>query len=280
MKWLKNNKKQVKLSLKQQQSKKLAELGDRLKASRQERGASLEEMVMLSKIPLRLLQAIEEGNLDDLPESVYIQGLIRQYADTLGFNGVDFARSFPIGNQRGTVPSQAKNQSITPLIPLRNQSINLLRPVHLYLLYIFIIVCSVSSLSYLLNNPILSDSNQEQGQGQGTALKINSNQLNYQPSTNLEPISNNSNPTNNNQSVHIGVTLKASSWIRVVADGKTEFEGVLPEGTQRTWKAQEEVTLKTDNAGSVFMSVNQEEAQLMGEPGKEREIKIGAKPNR
>ncbi|GAX36082.1 helix-turn-helix domain-containing protein [Nodularia sp. NIES-3585] len=266
MKWLKSKEKeQTKLSLKQQQSEKLAELGARLWASRQERAASLEEMVVLTKIPRRLLQAIEEGKLDDLPEPVYIQGLIRQFAEALGFNGVEFASNFPLGSQPVSLPPTEKIQSIS-----------LLRPLHLYLLYIFVIVCSVSSLSQFLNNTALSDSNQEPRRE--TVLKPEPNDLNSQPSSNLPPISNSLNRINTNQSVHIGVTLQASSWIRVVADGKTEFEGVLPEGTQRTWKAQEQLTVKTDNAGSVLMSVNQQAAQRMGEPGKEREIRIAAKP--
>ncbi|MDB9302954.1 helix-turn-helix domain-containing protein [Nodularia spumigena] len=279
MKWLKSkHKKQPKLSLKQQQSQKLAELGALLSASRQERGSSLEEMVILTKIPLRLLQAIEEGKLDDLPEPVYIQGLIRQFADALGFNGVEFAKSFPLGYQPVSLPPNAKNKSVPPpLRPQRHYSIGLLRPFHLYLLYIFVIVCSVSSLSQLLNNTALSDSNQQPGQK--TALNPDSNQLNSPLSGKLQPVSDTSNTTNSSESVHIGVTLKASSWIRIVADGKTEFEGVLPKGTQRTWKAQQELTVKTNNAGSVLMSVNQQEAQRMGEPGKVREIKIGAKPS-
>ncbi|HYW21652.1 MAG TPA: RodZ domain-containing protein [Nodularia sp. (in: cyanobacteria)] len=277
MKWLKSKeKKQGKLSLKEQQAKTLAELGDRLSASRQERGLSLEHMVGLTKIPMKLLQAIEEGKLDDLPEPVYVKGLIRQFADALNFNGVDFASSFPLGYQPVNSRITKKKHSMSVLRPLQTQSISLLRPVHLYFLYIFVIVCSVSSLSHLLNNNGLSNSNQQAGLE--TVLTPEPNQLNSQSAIKLQPISDNFYSTNSSKSVHIGVTLKASSWIRVVADGKTEFEGILPEGTQRTWKAQEEVTVKTDNAGSVFMSVNQQKAQIMGEPGKEREIKIAAKP--
>jgi cytoskeletal protein RodZ len=81
------------------------------------------------------------------------------------------------------------------------------------------------------------------------------------------------------QSVQIGVTLKASSWISVVTDGKTAFEGVLPEGSSRIWKATEQLKVKTDNAGGVLMSVNQQEAKEMGEVGKTQEIMIGAKLN-
>jgi hypothetical protein len=76
MKWLKTkDNQQPTLSVEQQRSEKLAQMGAQLWASRQEQGLSLEEMVVMTRIPRRLLQAIEEGNLNDLPEPIYIQGL-------------------------------------------------------------------------------------------------------------------------------------------------------------------------------------------------------------
>jgi cytoskeletal protein RodZ len=269
MKWLKSKQQeQPTLSLKEQQAKKLAELGARLCASRQERASSLEQMAVVTKIPRRLLEAIEQGKLDDLPEPVYIQGLIRQFADALGFNGTEFASSFPIGQKAVKFKPTTKKHATSVLRPRRIYFLGLLRPVHLYLLYIFVIVCSVSSLSNALNNNAFSTSNSQP----------EPNTLNSPSSANLTPVSDTLNHTKNQESVHIGVTLKASSWIRVVADGKVEFEGVLPKGTQRTWKAQEELTVKTDNGGSVLMSVNQQAAQQMGEPGKHKEIRIGSRP--
>jgi cytoskeletal protein RodZ len=79
------------------------------------------------------------------------------------------------------------------------------------------------------------------------------------------------------ETVEIGVTLQSSSWILIVADGKTEFEGVLPKGSHRKWKAAEELTVKTDNAGGVLMSVNQQQPKQMGQPGKFQEVRIASK---
>lgn len=261
MKWLKkNDDQQPKLSVEQQRAEKLAEMGAQLWASRQEQGLSLEEVVALTRIPKRLLQAIEEGNLDDLPEPIYIQGLVRQFADALGFKGAEFASSFPIA-------SVQVNQPLT----LETKPISQLRPIHLYLLYIFVIVCSVSGLSQLLNNASLQASNsQSQPKSQTQHL--------IQPVSNQPQKPTEAKPVKDGQPVQIGVTLKASSWIRVVADGKTQFEGTLPEGSHRTWKAQEQLTVKTDNAGGVMMSVNEQKAEKMGELGKVEEIRIAAKP--
>ncbi|MEJ1931333.1 RodZ family helix-turn-helix domain-containing protein [Nostoc sp. NIES-2111] len=262
MKWLKRKQDdQPQLSLEQQRAEKLAELGAQLWTSRQEKGLSLEEMVAMTKIPKRLLQAIEEGNINDLPEPIYIQGLIRQFADALGFNGVEFSSQFPV------VSVQKKLQPVG-----ESKSIRLLRPFHLYLLYIFVIICSISSLSQLLNNAALKADNESTPSiEQETVVDSQQKPIKSEPVSDLTK-------DKNNQFVQVGVTLKASSWIRVVADGKTQFEGTLPEGTHRVWKAQEQLTVKTTNAGGVLMSVNQQAAKEMGELGKEEEIKIAAKP--
>lgn len=268
MKWLSRKDNQPPtLSVEQQRAEKLAEIGGQLWASRQEQGLSLEEVVMLTRIPKRLLQAIEEGNLAELPEPVYIQGLIRQFADALGFNGVELSSTFPIVYQQ-----------VNPKPAWTTRPIKQLRPLHLYVLYIFVIVCSVSGLSQLLNDSAL--------QASTTPIRTKTEkdslgQLNEAPAkqvSEVKPESNTLMTTKDGQLVQIGVTLKASSWIRVVADGKTAFEGTLPEGTHRTWKAQEQLTVKTTNAGGVLMSVNQQQPKEMGELGESEEIKIAAKP--
>jgi cytoskeletal protein RodZ len=268
MKWLsRKDDQQITPSIEQQRLNKLTELGNQLRLSRQAQGLSLDELVLLTRISRRLLQAIEEGNLDDLPEPIYIQGLIRQFADALGLNGAEFAGDFPIAPQPVTRPSIGKSTSIG----------GQLRPIHLYLLYIFLIVFSVNSLSHLLNNAVLQANNSQiqippqKSLTPGASIPPND-------SPEMQPVGDNLVSNKEGQPVQIGVTLKSSSWIRVVADGKTEFEGILPEGTYRTWKAQQQLTVKTDNAGGVLMSVNQQEAKEMGEPGKVEEVRIAAKP--
>ena len=59
-------------------------LGQQLKAIRQSRGVSLEEIAETTHIRLVYLQAIEEGDVDDLPSPVQMRGFIRLYAATLG----------------------------------------------------------------------------------------------------------------------------------------------------------------------------------------------------
>ncbi|MBD2432701.1 MULTISPECIES: helix-turn-helix domain-containing protein [Fischerella] len=258
MNWLSRKKKhEFTISLEQQQREKLTAMGAQLNSSRQEKGLSLDEMVLLTRIPRRLLQAIEQGNLAELPEPVYIQGLIRQFADALGLNGAEFASSFPIGTHRVSLKSSWKHTPIGEL-----------RPLHLYLLYIFMILFSVGGLSQLLNANALQAANNNQN-------KSKQNQETVIQSQKFQPVSH-INKSVNPQQVQIGLTLTEKSWIQVLVDGKVEYEGELPEGTHKTWKAQEQLTVRTNNAGGVLVSINKEKAKQLGEPGKQKEVTIAA----
>jgi Domain of unknown function (DUF4115) len=61
--------------------------------------------------------------------------------------------------------------------------------------------------------------------------------------------------------------LTADSWVRFEVDGKTEFEGILTEGTQKTLTAEKEITVRAGNAGAVSVSLNNGKLEPMGDLG-------------
>lgn len=263
MKWFRKKEKQKEkenppVSLEEQRAEKLAKMGAQLKAIREKNGFSLEEVVMHTRIPRRLVKGIEEANFEDLPEPVYIKGLVRQYADALGYNGVEFASTFPVGTNKVSLKPIWKNASSAQL-----------RPIHLYLLYVLVILGTVSGLSNWLSDAtnIATDNQLQQ--------KLDIPASNSKPTpVKPESLSQINTVTKDQKEVQVGVTLKESSWIQVIADGKTTFEGTLERGSQRTWKAQKELTVKTDNAGGVLVSVNQQQAKQMGKSGKVELLRV------
>lgn len=56
-----------------------------LQAWRQLRGISLREIAESTKISLRFLQAIEEGDFEQLPGGIYNTSYIRQYARAIQY---------------------------------------------------------------------------------------------------------------------------------------------------------------------------------------------------
>lgn len=62
----------------------LEELGAALRAEREKRGLSIEDVANHLKIGVRLLRALEEGDAASLPHLAYARGFIRSYASYLG----------------------------------------------------------------------------------------------------------------------------------------------------------------------------------------------------
>ncbi|WP_421655778.1 helix-turn-helix domain-containing protein [Leptothermofonsia sp. ETS-13] len=263
------------LQLDREQARKLSELGDHLRQLRQHNQLSLEQVAERTMIPVRILAAIEAGNVAQLPEPVYIQGFIRRFADAIGLNGAEFASAFP-----------TETLQETPTTSWRGTVQAQLRPLHLYLLYMVLVIGAVSGLSYLLSRSTpqmvgLTDNAQTVQPSSHTlsptvsrASNTSTNQAQLGPflpaaSPTIQP---STNPLVAQKPVRIGLTVTAQSWIRVEVDGKTEFEGVLPEGTQRTWMANKQLTLRAGNAGGVMISFNDGTARRLGEPGAVEEV--------
>lgn len=265
MKWLRKHKekqKPVKVSLDEQRAAKLTEMGAQLRTCRQEKGLSLDEVVVMTRISRRLLQAIEEANLAELPEPIYTRGLIREFANILGFNGAEFASTYPVGSNKIIINS-----------PWIARPIGQLSSVHLYLIYIFLILFSVSGLSRFLNNASLIASN-NLNESQLQSQSSEKSQINAENDSSTSKIASLKNNKSSQQPVQIGITLKEESWIRVVADGKVKYEGKLAKGSKRNWKANKELTVRAGNAGGVLVSVNQEVPKQMGKSGVIEELKI------
>lgn len=151
MKWRRNkNQCEFIRPFEQERTEKLTQLGTQLRSQRQEQGISLEKVAAKTRIQRRLLQAIKESQIDELPEPIYVQSFIKQYANMLGLNGAELSSTFPTGDSKFCLEP---NWSRLPATQLR--------PLHLYLLYIFVIVCAVNALSHTLSRSELQASSSQ-----------------------------------------------------------------------------------------------------------------------
>lgn len=66
-----------------EQSQAIRELGERLKNIREAQRLTVAEISLITKIQKRYLEAIESGDLSQLPRGPYVRGFIRQYCEFL-----------------------------------------------------------------------------------------------------------------------------------------------------------------------------------------------------
>ncbi len=230
----------------------LTELGTLLQTARQDQGYSLETMASKTLIRASLLKAIEQGNLVGLPEPVYIRGLLRRYGDALNLDGEILASQF-------FTPPQAQVRS------WKDSPAAQLRPLHLYVAYFVVLMAAVSGLSHMLRK---------------TAPETT-----FLPS--LEPLNSVESPTapavpappmappqvsEPDSPIAVKTTLTAQSWMRVTADGSTQFEGILQPGDSRLWTADQALTIRAGNAGAVVVSYNNQQGVPLGQLGTVKEV--------
>ncbi|MEO1591856.1 MAG: RodZ domain-containing protein [Cyanobacteria bacterium J06632_22] len=231
----------------------LLALGDMLRQARLSQGRSLQEVAHGTLIRQPLLEALESANMAELPEPVYVRGLLRRYGEALGLDGETLA------SQYFARPATRKSVPKWRLGLPQPQ----LRPFHLYGAYILLIAVSVSGLSYLLQRttpeaaapPLLDPAAVEQLMPEQTA-----------PQPQTEPAAEPS-PLPLDSPVVVQMELTEQSWVRIVADGQTEFEGILQQGDSRSLSAEQSITIRAGNAGGVVVSYNASAPETMGKPG-------------
>mgnify|MGYP006267016217 CR=1 FL=1 len=250
------------------QVEKLKEIGTLLRTRRQELSISLEQLESRTQIRLRLLRAIEAGQAEQLPEPIYVMGFIRLYGNALQLDGEALAKTFL---QEAPAATNSKNQDLPPEKTLR-RPISLPKPrgLGIYVFYLLVLMGAVWGLFYLLNRSPANKS----------VIKDTPS-----PTVNLPSPTPTSTPLAKPKApakaapLSITVSLEGSSWLRVKGDGTTLFEGTLSKGTQKTWKAQKQLTITAGNAGAVKLSKNQEPAKLIGRPGEVKEITLTSTPS-
>ncbi|MGB7085478.1 MAG: RodZ domain-containing protein [Phormidesmis sp.] len=246
----------------QLQQDQLYSLGKLLKQERLQRGLSLDAIEKQTLIRQMLLSALEQGNLADLPEPVYVRALLRRYGNALGLDGETLSSQF---FTRPVVKAPRSSWKDSPAAQLR--------PLHLYGAYVLLIMGAVSALSGFLQRsapdttaqPILDPAAIEQLMPKQTE-KV---QAAASAPAEAETTEAQAKP------VEVDLVLTGQSWVRVIADGSTEFEAILEQGETRTWVADESITVRVGNAGGVMYSYNQSEAEPMGELGMPEERTFG-----
>jgi cytoskeletal protein RodZ len=252
------------LQLGHAQAEMLTEIGAYLRYLRQDKALSIEDLAAKTLIPTRILRAIEEGDMHGLPEPVYVQGFIRRYADAIGMNGVEIANGFPMElgaryqkpDWRGRVEAQ-------------------LRPLHLYLIYMLLVVGAVSGLSFLMERSLSPSASRYARASQAALPSVSSEQYGPPLPSQMGISASPQAAQTSNKPIRVAMTLTDQSWLRIVVDGKDIFEGVLPQGTQRNLEADKQITIRAGNAGGVLLSHNEEKAKPMGEPGSVDEVTFG-----
>ncbi|MDA8235364.1 MAG: helix-turn-helix domain-containing protein [Clostridia bacterium] len=91
-------------------------IGIKLKNERENKGLSLQEAAIATKIRLKYLEAIENGSFEIIPAEVYLKGFLKIYGDYLGLKGQTLVNEYKELTESNKEPSVCEDKKKTGIL--------------------------------------------------------------------------------------------------------------------------------------------------------------------
>ncbi len=189
-------------------------VGERLRAAREAKGLSLDDVATQTRIPRRHLESVENSEWDRLPAPTYTIGFAKSYASAVDLDRTEIGEDLrsEIGGSRAPTASA---DVFEPADPARTM------PRWLVLAAIIAVILVIVVMSWLSNRSIHDDNDVQQPAATAAASPP--------PAQNA--------PTAAPQVAAQGpvvITATAPAWLRVTDQGKKLYEATMQPG--QTWQ--------------------------------------------
>jgi len=188
-------------------------VGERLRAAREEKGLTLEDVAAQTRIPQRHLASIETAEWDSLPAPTYTLGFAKSYASIVGLDRADIGNQLreEMGGQRFAATS---SDAFEPADPARTM------PKGLVLGAILAVIVLIALMSWL-NSRSLDQADEPVANAPEVAAPAQPAPL-QAPAAAVSPQG------------PVVLTATAPAWIQVTDQGKSLFQGELQAGQTYT----------------------------------------------
>jgi cytoskeleton protein RodZ len=226
-------------------------VGERLRAAREEKGLSLEDLAAQTRIPQRHLASLETGDWDNLPAPTYTIGFAKNYAAAVGLDRTEIGNQLreEMGGQRF---ASSTADVFEPADPRRTM------PKSLVIGAILAVVVLIGVMSWLNKRSL---ENNDQGQQTASAPAPTG--------APARPVQQPPAPAPVAAQGPVALTATAPAWIQVKDQGKTLFEGMLQPGQAYTVPSTATApTLKAGKPEALKVTVGTATAPQVGPTGK------------
>ncbi len=266
----------------------LKKFAKELKSFRESKEISLQYIASRTKIDIKFLQAIEDGNFEILPD-LYIRAFIKEYAQVADFNVTEVLKKYELARKGMTEEkiNQEKHvvekESLSEIIPEqkaladefaipkdevveeKNQPIESVvknklpnKPL-LYIVFGVIIILITVYFVFISEEPTIETENTS-----GEISKSTENRFELDENTSQESF------IQQDDSLKLALKASARVWVKVLSDNKVIFQNFMSENEQITFKAEKEFRVSVGNAGLLTMELNNKQLQVPGIKGELR----------
>ena len=252
-------------------------VGYTLRQERERQNLSIEDIEQGTSIRALYIEAIENGEYDKLPGTVYTKGFIKNYAKFLELDADAMVKEFmsDIDELAGTPPAPVEEE--TPAkIPEKKSEPKPVKPEKKPLGYSvqgenrsksgMLIIAAVVLIAALAGGAwsFLSSSD-------GEVVKVEPPPQQVQPAVPEEPAENPAPIANANPAPAENVIIQARfndrCWLLVTIDGAVVQEGVVEGGQTLTWEGKDNINFRLGNAGAVEFFQDGKSLGILGAVG-------------
>ncbi|MFA6583953.1 MAG: RodZ domain-containing protein [Elusimicrobiaceae bacterium] len=209
--------------------------GERLAAERKIRRLTHERIHRRTKIPLKVLAALENNDYEYYAREVYARSFLMQYCEFMGVDFAEIAADYDNAAQSGrSGHSHGRQIILDTATPVSDDGF--LSSAHTY----FMKYAAAGLLTMLLATAWLWRNAEYFEWTQNYAAAQQAPDSLYEAAfvSRLESL------------------IKERTWLRVTADDKTLFEGYAPAGAKMSWKASREFRVETPDPDQVAFSMD------------------------
>jgi cytoskeleton protein RodZ len=254
----------------------LERFGARLKKIREQRGLTLDQVSLSTKIGVRFLRALEDEHFEQLPGGIFNKGFVRSYARMIGTDEeqaiADYLAAWGEGQpkpptetpatswvQRGALAGAEKGLSLDGL-PLRSLAIALM---------IVVLAITLLFLGIHLRPFGLGGGGGVSAKGKAASPVLASEQAKSGIAANGQVSQESQRRRVSSTPSAIVVKIKANddSWLSIMADGKPVMQDTLAAEEEKSVAAQKEIVVKAGNVGGVDFWFNGKQLAPQGDYG-------------
>ncbi|MDQ7029170.1 MAG: DUF4115 domain-containing protein, partial [Ardenticatenia bacterium] len=279
----------------------MATVGEQLRAAREARGLTLEDVEAVTRIRVEYLEALEQEHVDALPNPVVARGFLRNYAQFLELDPEPLVQAL-LPADHTTLGPTSSTSGISPLNePLRQPLIPLDSIISTLIVILIVAGLSVAAWYVIPRRQEAVAWLQERGLAGGadvpalTPLLTPSSTPQQARTVTVPPVTPSGTPKPTAtptatpvptatrpprtptpeeagpgppaNELRMTLQITAPAWLFIQVDGQEAFMGTLEAGEQREWVGRQEIFIRTGNAGGVRLFVNGEDLGLLGQVG-------------
>jgi transcriptional regulator with XRE-family HTH domain len=258
-------------------------VGQALRAAREARGQTLEDVERVTRIRAKHLAALEAGRWEALPSAAHTRGFLKNYAAHIGLDPAEVVRQYEASTGRrarrrpppAVLPVQRAPEAPPPPRPPpgsfqgRAPQVRSRRPRFLSADLLVGLVVTLVLVALL----VWGGSELASGvAAQATATRLPANALGTPaaetpspappPTATLPPT-----PAITYTGVNVTVRAELRTWVAVKADGVEMFAGLMPPGEARDFVAQNVIEVATGNGQGTRIIFNGVDQGLLGDLG-------------